>query len=57
MIGDYSIDLAWPDIYLAVVVGEDTERDERPAANNWAVVLPQEQQVRAAFSLSTVEVG
>jgi hypothetical protein len=44
-----------PDIHLAAVVGEDPERDQRPAANNWAVVPPQEQQVRAAL-VATVEV-
>jgi hypothetical protein len=54
--GEYSIDLAWPDAHLAVVVGQDPERDEWLRANNWAVVPPQEQQVRAALGLATVEV-
>ena len=39
-----------------VVVGEDSARDQWLAANNWNVVPPQEQQVRAALGLATVEV-
>lgn len=54
--GEYSIDLAWPGTHLAVVVGDDPERDQWLIDNNWAVVPPQEQQVRAALGLAPVEV-
>ena len=52
--GEYSIDLAWADDRLAVVLGEDTERDEWLSADGWTVVPAQEHRVRAALGLPEV---
>ena len=52
--GEHSIDLAWPDDRLAVVVGDDLERDKWLSADGWTVIPAQERRVRAALGLPGV---
>jgi ATP-dependent helicase YprA (DUF1998 family) len=54
--GEYSIDLAWPQSHIAVVIGEDPERDEWLTAHSWAVIPPHEPAVRVALGLKEMEV-
>jgi hypothetical protein len=47
--GEHSIDLAWPEQRLAVVIGEDVDRDAWLAANGWTVIATDEHAVRMAL--------
>ena len=49
--GEYAIDLAWPPSHIAVVIGEDGDRDKWLTAHDWTVVPPNEPAVRAALGL------
>jgi hypothetical protein len=53
--GEHSIDLAWPDDRLAVVIGDDPERDAWLVGAGWTVIPAQERRVRAALGLPEVE--
>jgi hypothetical protein len=48
--GEYQLDLAWPDLRVAVVLGADDDRDAWLAEHGWTVVPPDPGAVGAALS-------
>jgi hypothetical protein len=47
--GEYVIDLAWPDRWIAVSVEIDDDRDAWLTAHGWTVVPPETVAVRSAL--------
>ncbi|MDQ2709011.1 MAG: heavy metal resistance protein CzcA [Actinomycetota bacterium] len=47
--GEYAIDLAWPDKWVAVLIDDDHERDSWLKQHGWAVVAADERAVLAAL--------
>ena len=51
--GEYAVDLAWPDRWLAVSFEPDEERDAWLTAHGWTVLPPTTAAVRAALEGAT----